>query len=259
MPQTLVEAFMRDGFIKLPGAVPEDVVADCVRLLWTETGLDPADPGTWTEPVVWVAGMSQGPFRRAMNAPALLEACERLAGPDRWMPCTSMGSFPLRFPNQLEPDGLGWHIEGSYLPERETTYWANVRSRDRALLALYLFSDVSEADGPTRIRAGSHLAVPAVLAPYGEEGTSITSCAADLVTATDHCPVRYATGGAGDIYLCHPFLVHAAQANHGTRPRFLAQPAVPAKSPYRTDLPDGDCSPVELTIKHALEHARLRP
>lgn len=43
MPQTLVEAFMRDGFIKLPGAVPEDVVADCVRLLWTETGLDPAD------------------------------------------------------------------------------------------------------------------------------------------------------------------------------------------------------------------------
>src|SRR2546425_4365437 len=41
--------------------------------------------------------------------------------------------------------------------------------------------------------------------------------AAELVAATGHCQVAYATGRAGDVNLCHPFLVHAAQANHGRR------------------------------------------
>jgi hypothetical protein len=35
----------------------------------------------------------------------------------------------------------------------------NVTSRGRALLMLFLFSDVGELDAPTRIRSGSHLDV----------------------------------------------------------------------------------------------------
>ena len=41
-------------------------------------------------------------------------------------------------------------------------------------------------------------------------------------------PVRFPSaadpGDAGTVYLCHPFLVHAAQPHRGVRPRFLAQP-----------------------------------
>ena len=37
----------------------------------------------------------------------------------------------------------------------------------RALLMLFLFSEVGEDDAPTRIRVGSHLDVPPVLAPHG--------------------------------------------------------------------------------------------
>jgi hypothetical protein len=44
------------------------------------------------------------------------------------------------------------------------------------------------------------------------------------VPASEHRRVAYATGRAGDVYLCHPFLVHAAQPHRGTRPRFMAQP-----------------------------------
>jgi hypothetical protein len=134
----------------------------------------------------------------------------------------------------------------------ETSYWTNVRSRGRALLALYLFTDIEVDDGPTRIRVGSHLAVPPVLEPYGEEGAAGLTFAAELVAATEHCEVAYATGCAGDVYLCHPFLVHAAQANHGSRPRFIGQPGIPANYPYRLDCPDPECSAVELTIKQGL-------
>jgi Phytanoyl-CoA dioxygenase (PhyH) len=250
---SLIEPFVRDGFVKLAGGVPSPVVDACVDLLWEATGLDRRDPSTWTEPVQWVGGMAQPPFVQAMNSLVLLQACDELAGPGRWKPRTSMGSFPLRFPNHQEPPGLGWHVEGSYMPEGSDTWWTNVRSRDRALLALYLFTDVDIEDGPTRIRVGSHLAVPAVLQPFGEEGAPGPGFAPQLVAATDHCEEAYATGRAGDIYVCHPFLVHAAQANHGPRPRFIGQPAIPANFPYRFDHPRAELSPVELTIRQGLD------
>jgi hypothetical protein len=247
-----IERFMSDGFVKLPGAVAPDVIEACVALLWTEIGLDPEDQGGWNDPIRWVGGMNQQPFVDAMNAPALVDACEALAGPRRWSARTSMGSFPLRFPSDVDPGGLGWHIEGSYMPTGSETYWANVRSRDRALLALVLFTDVVDDDGPTRIRVGSHLDIPSVLLPYGEEGISISDCAADVETASTARSVVHAVGRAGDVFVCHPFVVHAAQANHGPNPRFLGQPAITAGDPYNWDRPDSECSPVEVTIKHAL-------
>lgn len=49
-------------------------------------------------------------------------------------------------------------------------YRLSLRSRGRALLMLFLFSDVSPDDAPTRIRVGSHLDVPMLLEPGGEDG-----------------------------------------------------------------------------------------
>ena len=42
----------------------------------------------------------------------------------------------------------------------------------------------------------------------------------------DDLPLHLATGTAGDVYLCHPFLVHAAQRHRGSSPRVLSQPGV---------------------------------
>ncbi|GAA4208672.1 hypothetical protein GCM10022252_74130 [Streptosporangium oxazolinicum] len=80
---TLVSRFLRDGFVKLEGAVAPRVAADRVRLLWRETGCDPDDPATWTQPVHWVAGMAQGPFAAAPNSPFLQHAYDLLVGAGR--------------------------------------------------------------------------------------------------------------------------------------------------------------------------------
>ncbi|MEU6064339.1 phytanoyl-CoA dioxygenase family protein [Streptomyces sp. NPDC047082] len=252
MDNELVKRFLQDGFVKIEGAVPKRVAEDCTGLLWRETGYDPDDPGTWQDPVVWVAGMAQGPFAAAANSPVLHEAFDLLVGERRWAPRYSLGSFPLRFPHAAEPDDAGWHIEGSYLPEGATLWHTNLRSRERALLMLFLFSEVAEEDAPTRIRVGSQLDVPPVLEPYGDAGASFLELGPQVAAASAHRPLTCATGSPGDVYLCHPFLVHAAQPHHGTRPRFMAQPPLYLESPLELDRPHGDHSPVELAIRRGL-------
>ncbi|WP_405867565.1 phytanoyl-CoA dioxygenase family protein [Streptomyces sp. NBC_00005] len=252
MDDELVENFLEDGFVRIEGAFPPRVAESCARLLWQETGYDPDDPATWKDPVVWVAGMAQGPFAAAANSPVLHGAFDLLVGERRWAPRYSLGSFPLRFPHEEEPDDAGWHIEGSYLPEGATLWHTNLHSRERALLMLFLFSEVTEADAPTRIRVGSHLDVPSVLEPYGEEGASFLELGPKVAAASADRPLAYATGRPGDVYLCHPFLVHAAQPHHGVRPRFMAQPPLHLDAPLELDRPDGDYSAVEFAIRRGL-------
>ncbi|MEU0786947.1 phytanoyl-CoA dioxygenase [Streptomyces sp. NPDC006173] len=249
---TLVSRFLRDGFVKLEGAVAPRVAASCARLLWRETGCDPDDPETWTQPVHWVGGMAQGPFAAAPNSSALHRAYNLLVGAGRSELRSSLGTFPLRFPHEEEAGDAGRHIEGSYAVEDETWPFTNLRSRGRALLMLFLFSEVGGEDAPTRIRVGSHLDVPKVLEPCGEEGANGLAIAPDLVAASAHRPLALAAGSPGDVFLCHPFLVHAAQPHHGARPRFMAQPALMPAAPYEPERADGPYSPVEIAIRRGL-------
>jgi hypothetical protein len=248
----LVHTFVEDGFVKIERAFPPDVAEACARLLWAEIGVDPHDRSTWTKPVYWVGGMAQEPFRQAANTPRLHDAFDALVGPDRWVPRPSLGSFPLRFPHPEEPDDAGWHVEGSYQPPGAKSYWLNMYSKNRALLMLFLFSEVDERNAATRIRVGSHMDVPPLLRPYREKGVSMFRVAGRVDAASAHRPLAFATGDPGDVYLCHPFLVHAAQPHHGHRPRFMAQPPLYPAAPFDLNRADVDLSPVERTIREAL-------
>ena len=61
-----------------------------------------------------------------------------------------------------------------------------------------------------------------------------------------------ATGEAGTVYLCHPFLVHAAQMHRGAVPRFLAQPPLIPKVRFELTRRDGNYSLVEQAIRLGL-------
>ena len=121
---------------------------------------------------------------------------------------------------------------------------------------LFLFSDVGEPDAPTRIRIASHLDVARILAPAGEYGLSSRDLAAEETFAETAARGEVlATGDAGTVYLCHPFLVHAAQPHRGSRPRFLAQPPLIQPEPFLLNRRDGAYSPVEKAIRIALQAA----
>ena len=253
------EQFVRDGFVKLENAFPKEVAAEAREILWREVGCDPKDRKTWTRPVVRVGDCAQEPFRRAANTKVLHTVFDELVGANRWVPRTSLGGFPIRFPHPDDPGDTGWHIDASFPPlgsaEPTASYFdwrINLRSKGRALLMLFLFSDVAEEDAPTRIRVGSHLRIPRLLAPAGEDGISSRELARLAAPETAGMAETTATGAAGTLYLCHPFLVHAAQPHRGTNPRFLAQPPLYPSVPMELARSDGNYSLVELAIRLGL-------
>lgn len=246
------ERFIADGFVKLEAAFPRALAERGREVLWRQIGLRPDDPSGWTRPVVWAIDQSRDPaFDQAVNTPQLHAAFDALVGPGRWTPRREAGVFPIRFPVQPPADDRGWHIDGS-ITRPDGTHAINLWSAGRALLMLFLFSDIGEDDAPTRIRVGSHLDVPRLLEPLGVEGGEFFALGPQVDAASAHRPVALATGRAGDVYLCHPFLVHAAHVHTGTRPRFLSQPALPLVQPLVLERPDGDDSPVERAVRRGL-------
>lgn len=249
-----VEAFVRDGFVRIAGAFPREVAAAGRDILWRDLGCRPDDPATWTKPVVRLGIYGERPFAEAANAPALRAAFDQLVGPGRWLPRPNLGTFPVRFPSSEDPGDTGWHIDPSFGTESADflSWRANVTSRGRALLMLFLFSDVGPDDAPTRLRVGSHADVARMLAPAGEGGLSLRELAANGFAETAHREEALATGDAGDVYLCHPFLVHAAKRHRGKRPRFMAQPPLLPAEPLSLARADGAHAPVERAIREAL-------
>jgi hypothetical protein len=254
-----IRQFIQDGFVRIDRAFPRQLADQGRAILWQDTGCDPDDPTTWTRPVIRLGHYGQEPFKQAVNTPVLHAAFDQLVGKGRWRPRNNLGTFPVRFPSPDDPGDAGWHVDVSFPggtgdpnERKDFSDWrANVTSRDRALLMLFLFSDVGELDAPTRIRTGSHLDIARALAPFGEAGLShpeLDRVAADLIER----PQALATGEAGTVYLCHPFLVHAAQMHHGSTPRFMAQPPLAPAGPFSLDRADGNYSPVEMAIRQAL-------
>jgi hypothetical protein len=252
-----IDQFIADGYVRVDDAFPT-ALADAGRaILWKDTGCNPDDPATWTKPVIRLGQYTQPPFREAANTPRLHSAFDQLAGEGRWEPRGALGTFPVRFPSPDDPGDAGWHIDVSFgWAENPTDFlsWrANVRSRDRLLLMLFLFSDVGEDDAPTRIRVGSHLDIARQLAPAGDAGLTLRELSADNFAGSAQRPQMLATGAAGTVYLCHPFLVHAAQPHRGTRPRFMAQPPLSPREQVSLERADGRYSPVEIAIRQALD------
>lgn len=255
LTETQIAAFVTEGFVKVEGAFSAETAAAGREILWRAAGCDPDDPATWTAPVVRLWDHAEEPFATAVTAPPLLEAFNQLAGPGRWLPRKTLGSWPIRFPSAEQPGDAGWHVDVSFPggAERDDylSWRVNVFSQGRALLMLFLFSDIGADDAPTRIRVGSHLRLARELEPFGAEGTTMFDLA-DFYTATGDLPEALATGNAGDVYLCHPFLIHAAQPNRIGRPRFMAQPPLLSREPCVLDRPDGAYSPVEQAIRKGL-------
>jgi hypothetical protein len=232
-------------------AVDAETTAACRELIWQSLaprGLSRQDPATWP-PLAQIDDLAAEPFTAAGLSPALTAAYDTLIGPGRWTSPLDVGrAVMVRFPSD-DRAGAGYHIEGSYPGPAGQRWWVNVRSRARGLLALFLLTDVGPDDAPTRLVRGSHLTVARFLARYGEAGTDADT---ELWYPSTLCrPVAHATGTAGDVYLCHPFIVHTATWPHlGTGPRMIAQPAVNAPAGFALD--GTDPSPVAQAIVNGL-------
>jgi hypothetical protein len=243
-----MEQFTNEGYVRLASAFPRKLASQCRKLAAEHLEIDESNPEGWEKPVV--RGLVEGqPLYDAANSPRLVEAVGQLLDPDHWQDRPNLGAFVVRFPNEDDPGDTGWHIDSSFQPPGSDDWYVNYRSKERGLLLLCLLSDVGADDAPTCILPGSHLKMPALLHPFGEGG--IFGLWAPLPDTSG--PIALATGEAGDVYLCHPFLVHAASWPHrGVSPRYISQPPISLSGPFNLDGRSDSLSPVARTIRHGL-------
>lgn len=254
LTQSQLSNFIDEGFVRLDNAFPTALADECRAILWKASQCDPNRPDTWVQPVIRIGEIGLEPFKKAANTPLLLNAFDQLAGKGNWLPRSTLGSFPIRFPGREKAVDTGWHVDASFPGANANDYldWRiNIHTKGRALLMLFLFSDVGEKDAPTRIRVGSHLDVAKLLEPEGEDGLSFMELAHKLDITKDRKEV-IATGRAGTVYLCHPFMAHAAQNHEGTSPKFMAQPPLLTAQDFSLHRADNNVCPVEAAILKGL-------
>ena len=107
-PVVDVDAFRRDGFVKVQNTVPPDVADAARALLWEQLQWSPDDPAQWTEPVRWVADLTgAGPFGELVGSQVLAAALDLVCGTGGWLPRGALGNIPVRFPQCPPADDRG--------------------------------------------------------------------------------------------------------------------------------------------------------
>ncbi len=255
-----------------------------------ERGVNRRDRNTWTQPMLHMKEAFCSPVFDVCMTDRLVGAIEDLTGPGRWKRTRQRdgwGWWPVNFSEGSErPWSVprnGWHWDG-------IQFLHTVHSPDQGLLMLCMFSDTGSRGGATMVAEGSHQVVARYLAglsepisihdaipacsrshPWLAELTGISGAASNLADPGEaearrkrfmdeesldeygtRLRVTEAIADAGDVYLCHPFLYHAAAQNHVGEPRFMCNRTTPLSEPLLTTRPVEETSPVEEAIRVAL-------
>jgi hypothetical protein len=140
---------------------------------------------------------------------------------------------------------VGWHIDGDWFTHHLT-------SGEQVLSPIFLWDDVGPGDGPTLLALGSHHAVARLLSgaePDGIPGDEIGTFFHKRLQVNETIA---ATGTAGDVIICHPFLAHSVNPIGPRRPRYISNIAVHGFAQLNLDPVAGELSPVESAIAMAL-------
>jgi hypothetical protein len=251
-----VEQFVTRGHVLVRGCFTARAAAEYTGSLWTRLGYDENDPTTWARSSVHM------PSRREIDvatfAPrAWRAACELVGGAERIGSYRWNDAFIANLWEGTDPPGEatgepswepasprspGWHKDGDFFRHF-------LDSPEQGLLTLVLWSEVRHRGGATFVAADSVGPVARFLADHPEgvvppDGVGLRFPYPDLI-ARCHDFVE-ATGEVGDVYLLHPFVLHAKSANALRRPRFITNPPLALAEPMRFDRPDP--SPVERAV-----------
>lgn len=250
-----IRQFIRDGYLEIPNAFPQKLAEDIREILWCDIKNQQRHVNSWEEPVVKLDFHDERPFFKAANTSKLIRVIDQLAGRGRWKSPAGIGNFNIRFPSDKDIIDTQWHVDGS-IPGKDkydlSNYRNNIFSHNRILSMIFLFSDVEEYDAPTLLSAGSHLEIAKILAPYGNRGLTFTELD-QQIKSIENVNIIPATGTAGTVYLCHPFLAYREQSHQGIMPRFVARPSL---LPSQSDIIKtftGYSTPVEEAINLGLK------
>jgi len=239
--------FIQKGYVKIPGAFSRETAetwsADC----FTRLGYDPDDKSTWAEPRIHMGGDKRIEVKEF--APRVYAAiCDLLGGEERLeQPCQWSDHFIVNLGLRADetwqpagPDTPGWHKDGDFF-----RHFLN--SPEQGLLVFVNWTDVVHHGGPTYIATDSVPVIAKFLAAHPEGVLPGEFGFPDLIAQCKE--FEEATAEAGDVYLLHPFVLHAASQNPLRLIRIITNPPVHLTEPMNLNRPNlADFSPVELGV-----------
>ena len=246
-----VESFLTTGMVCIRNAFTSEQGEQWSRDTFVRLGYDPHDPETWAQTRIHMPSLNHRPVKdfspRAWGA-----ICELCGGEDRIQQPAQWGdSFIVNLgaPEHAETwqpptaNSPGWHKDGDFFRHF-------LDSPEQGLLTIILWSDVLPRGGATFVATDSVPVVARFMADK-TEGTLPNSFGFKDLIAQCHQFIE-ATGKTGDVYLMHPYILHASSENALRLPRLITNPPIHLKEPMNFDRPDGDYSMVERTVLNAL-------
>ena len=246
------------GHVRLPGAIPDEDVALMRERMWEALaagGADRNDPSTWrvVDRQALKVASQQGAFDRYAS-PTVVGAVDSLLGPENWVPPARWGLPMVTFPEvgrSWDVPSIGWHLDGS----------PRFGPAEGLVRTFALLDHHEPGGGATLVVAGSHRLV-ARFAPQITARPKVTGSVAArraLVQAhswfADLFDPRFTTdrpgrfmgssaivdgvevrvvefaGQPGDVFLMHPWSLHAAAPCCGPRPRMMLMSALMRSDP----------------------------
>ncbi|HCL31633.1 MAG TPA: hypothetical protein DIC52_24790 [Candidatus Latescibacteria bacterium] len=245
-----VEHFLDKGYVRMPHCFDRRVADEWRQLAFERLGYDEQDPQTWTEARVHLPGMNRVEVKEF--APAAYSAiCDLMGGEERIaLPVNWSDGFIVNFNVRADEPwqapsaaASGWHKDGDWFRHF-------LDSPEQGLLTIVIWSDIGPQSGGTFVAPDSIAPVARFLRkrPVGYHPAEVRF--GDLIGECTE--FEEVTGQVGDVFLLHPYMLHAASNNPSGRPRFITNPPVSLREPMCFCRANGDYSPVEGAVLRAL-------
>lgn len=254
------QEFFERGFTRVSGAIPPEAAAAMVDCFWNfiekNQNVRRDDPATWVEGQVYgISELKQEPVFEQIGSKTTLSVLDALLGKDRWQRAATWGQILATFPatdrtwswnsifqQRVDVPMVMWHTDYEYhLPPDELA----------GVQVFALLADLEPGGGGTLVIEGSS----GVIRNFVQKQPSATlrqkmkklriklmdsdpwfqsiskpvslprpdQWMAKQNSVIDGIPVSIAelTGKAGDVFFCHPWLLHAPSPNCNETPRLM--------------------------------------
>ncbi|MFZ4508049.1 MAG: hypothetical protein ACOYON_10185, partial [Fimbriimonas sp.] len=250
-----LDHFLTRGYVVLRGAIPRETADEWAAECYDRLAIDPNDRSTWHTSRMHMGGTKSVKVREF--CPVVWQATvELLGGEDRVQEAYWSDHFIVNLSEGADqpwrpasPECPGWHKDGDFFRHF-------LDSPEQGLLVFVAWTDVVHHGGPTYIAPDS---IPVMAKYLADQPEGVLPNGFGFQDRIAEChDFEEATGGAGDVWLLHPFMLHAVSQNILRVPRIITNPPVSLREPMQFNRPDPkDFSPVEQVVLNALGVDRL--
>lgn len=197
----------QQGFVKLPGAVPQELVGNALRAINAslgDQGMDPALLAQFRSRSYCPEVQGSTAITDLINGSSVWQLAESAIGAGKIRPVRG-GQIALRFPSMDPPREPGAHIDGMYSPTNGVQ--KGTIANFTALVGIVLSDIPHDYMGNLAVWPGTHHIYEQYFREHGPEALLEGMPKVDLPK-----PVQI-TGKPGDALLCHYQLAHGIAGN----------------------------------------------